>query len=56
MMSLLYLMFQSPFTCVARNMKDLSGDRGVLKKQLRPGTGPVVPEGATVTGLRDFRF
>lgn len=29
-------------------MEDLTGDGGVLKKILRPGTGPVVPKGATV--------
>ena len=29
-------------------MEDLVGDGGVLKKTIRPGTGPLVPEGAMV--------
>lgn len=29
-------------------MEDLSGDRGVLKRQLKPGIGEVVPEKALV--------
>lgn len=29
-------------------MEDLVGDGGVLKKIIRPGTGPLVPEGAMV--------
>lgn len=38
----------TPFKRLARGMEDLTGDGGVLKKILRPGTGPVVPKGATV--------
>lgn len=38
----------TPFKRMARNMEDLTGDGGVLKKILRQGTGPVVPQGATV--------
>ena len=41
-------MCQTPFQRLARGMEDLTGDGGVLKKILRKGTGPVVPEGATV--------
>ena len=41
-------MFQTPFKRMARKMEDLTGDGGVLKKILRQGTGPVVPQGATV--------
>lgn len=37
----------TPFQRLARGMEDLSGDGGVLKKILRPGTGPVIPKGAT---------
>lgn len=35
---------------MARHMEDISGDGGLLKKVLRPGTGPVVPKGAIVRG------
>ncbi|RMX50984.1 hypothetical protein pdam_00013917 [Pocillopora damicornis] len=38
----------TPFQRLARGMEDLTGDGGVLKQILRKGTGPVVPEGATV--------
>ena len=40
--------YQTPFKRMARGMEDLSEDGGVSKKVLRPGTGPVVPTGATV--------
>ena len=33
---------------LARRMEDLTGDGGVLKQIVRQGTGPVVPQGATV--------
>ena len=39
---------QTPFMRLARRMEDLTGDRGVLKQIVRQGTGPVVPQGATV--------
>ena len=35
---------------MAKGMTDLSGDGSVLKKVLRNGIGPVVPEGAVVRG------
>ena len=35
---------------MARGMKDLTEDGGVLKKVLKAGIGPVVPEGAIVRG------
>ena len=41
---------QSPFERMAKGMTDLSGDGSVLKKVLRNGIGPVVPEGAVVRG------
>lgn len=41
-------MCQTPFQRLARGMEDLTGDGGVLKQIIRKGTGPVVPEGATV--------
>ena len=45
------LFWQTPFKRMARRMDDLSGDGGVLKKVLRPGTGPVVPSSAVVRGI-----
>lgn len=33
---------------MAHDMEDLTGDRGVLKKVLRAGVGPVVPRTASV--------
>jgi len=33
---------------MAVGMEDLTGNGGVLKKILRPGTGSIVPEGAMV--------
>jgi FK506-binding protein 6 len=38
----------SPFVHLARDMEDLTGESGVLKRIIRPGAGPVVPEEATV--------
>ncbi|XP_074969203.1 inactive peptidyl-prolyl cis-trans isomerase FKBP6 isoform X2 [Phalacrocorax aristotelis] len=40
----------SPFQCLerARGLRDLSGDGGVRKEELRPGRGPVVPPAASV--------
>lgn len=38
----------TPFKRMARRMEDVTGDGGVRKKILRQGTGPVVPQGATV--------
>ena len=35
---------------MAKGMKDLTGDGGVLKKVLKAGVGPVVPEGGIVRG------
>jgi len=29
-------------------MEDITGDGGVLKQVVRQGTGPIVPQGATV--------
>ena len=40
---------QTPFEKMAVGMEDLTGDRGVLKKVLEHGSGPVVPNGAMVT-------
>ena len=41
--------FQSPFERMSLKMEDLSGGGGhVLKKLLRAGSGPTVPEGALV--------
>ncbi|XP_078363308.1 inactive peptidyl-prolyl cis-trans isomerase FKBP6-like isoform X2 [Oculina patagonica] len=39
---------ETPFRQLARGMEDLTGDGGVLKRIVRQGTGPVVPQGATV--------
>ncbi|KAM6048979.1 inactive peptidyl-prolyl cis-trans isomerase FKBP6 isoform 10-T11 [Theristicus caerulescens] len=40
----------SPFPCLlrARGLQDLSGDGGVRKEELRPGSGQAVPPGASV--------
>ncbi|XP_075373846.1 inactive peptidyl-prolyl cis-trans isomerase FKBP6 isoform X3 [Mycteria americana] len=40
----------SPFQCLARarGLRDLSGDGGVRKEELRPGAGPAVPPAASV--------
>ncbi|XP_064323969.1 inactive peptidyl-prolyl cis-trans isomerase FKBP6 isoform X1 [Phalacrocorax carbo] len=40
----------SPFQCLerARGLRDLSGDGGVRKEELRPGRGPAVPPAASV--------
>ncbi|XP_059685472.1 inactive peptidyl-prolyl cis-trans isomerase FKBP6 [Gavia stellata] len=40
----------SPFQCLAqaRGLRDLSGDGGVRKEELRPGTGQAVPPAASV--------
>lgn len=37
-----------PFEHIARDMEDVTNDKGVLKKILRPGVGPVVPKTATL--------
>ena len=47
-MTLNAFVFKTPFQRLARGMEDLTGDGGVLKRIVRKGTGPVVPEGATV--------
>lgn len=47
-MIVVMLLIQTPFKRMARNMEDLTGDGAVLKKILRQGTGPVVPQGSTV--------
>ncbi|KAJ8301513.1 hypothetical protein KUTeg_020500 [Tegillarca granosa] len=38
----------SPFEKMARNMEDISGDGGVMKKILQEGSGNVLPKGALV--------
>ncbi len=38
----------SPFERMSLDLSPLTEDRGVLKKVLREGIGPVVPEGAIV--------
>ena len=44
--------FSSRFRCAlrARGLQDISGDGGVCKELLRPGTGQPVPPAATVAG------
>ena len=39
---------QSPFEQLRREMQDISGDGGVLKKVVTQGVGAEVPEGAIV--------
>lgn len=41
-------LFSTSFEKMAENMTDISGDGGVLKKLLKPGEGPIVPEEAIV--------
>lgn len=46
------VLVSSRFRCAlrARGLQDISGDGGVLKELLRPGTGQPVPPAATVAG------
>ncbi|XP_051786527.1 inactive peptidyl-prolyl cis-trans isomerase FKBP6 isoform X2 [Erpetoichthys calabaricus] len=41
----------SPYQRLARQMQDISGDGGVLKKLLKDGTGQMVPRNASVSVL-----
>lgn len=37
-------------------MTDITGDKGVMKKVIEIGMGPVVPEGGVVRGTRHTGF
>uniref|UniRef100_UPI00398F0323 inactive peptidyl-prolyl cis-trans isomerase FKBP6 n=1 Tax=Pristiophorus japonicus TaxID=55135 RepID=UPI00398F0323 len=41
--------FQSPFYYMSQRMQDVTGDGGVLKEVLRPGSGSVIPSTASVS-------
>ncbi|XP_078403963.1 inactive peptidyl-prolyl cis-trans isomerase FKBP6 [Cetorhinus maximus] len=41
----------SPFVCMSQRMQDVTGDGGVLKELLRPGSGSVIPSTASVSDI-----